>query len=186
MTDIFGDLSDWGGVIRKIGQFRQEGTLHEHQDGLIRVLRYRFNWRLRQASLEAVQDVKTPSRQLLDVVISIVRDESVEMELRLLAGNAVNHMMWRSRNQAGGEELRVTAGRAAGGILSLTQAPVLRLAVEQWLRWDSRGQGIESSAGPRDDNRDSPLNPREQSQRSGPAGVGRRVLAGGVMTSPGV
>jgi len=103
VPDPFGDLRDWGRVISKIGQLRQDGTLQENQDGLIRVLRYRFNWQLRQAALESVQSIPKPSPPLLDVLISIVGDELVELEFRLLACAAVNHVLWRSGSAEGAE-----------------------------------------------------------------------------------
>jgi len=169
VPDPFGDLRDWGRVISKIGQLRQDGTLQENQDGLIRVLRYRFNWQLRQAALESVQSIPKPSPPLLNVLISIAGDESVELEFRLLACAAVNHVLWRSGSAAGGGDLRHRAALEADTLLAVTQTPVLRAAIQRWLGWDSPPRGVESSAGSRDEVRDSPLNPRDTSSFRGPA-----------------
>lgn len=178
MPDTFGDLRDWGRVVSRIGQLRRDGTLHEHLDGLIRVLRYRYNWQLRQAALESVQDVATPTQPLLEALLLIVSDESLELEFRLLACGAVNHVLWRCGSVDGGGGLRRRASLEAETILSGVHAPVLRAAIQRWLIWDAPRQAIQSSAGPRDEDRDSPLNPRDAPAFRGPAGDSSQLHGG--------
>lgn len=145
MPDIFGDLREWGQVLRQIEQLRLAGQLDEHREGLIRVLRYRYNWQLRQAALRAVRDVKRPSKSLFDVLLGIVTDEQSDLETRLLACDAVRHSISRysSRQEAGGS--RAEALDRAGEFLAVPQPPVLREAVEQWAAVES--EPVEQAAG---------------------------------------
>lgn len=170
MPDVFGDLRDWGRVIHKIGQLRREGILHEHLDGLVRVLRYRYNWQLRQAAIESVQDVAKPNRPLLDALLVIASDETVQLEFRLLACGAVNHVLWRCGSLEGGSGLRRRAALEAETILSGVHEPVLRTAIERWAAWESARGALQASAGLREEERDSPLNPGERTSFLGPAG----------------
>jgi len=133
MPDIFGDLREWGDTLKQIEQLRLAGHLDEHQEGLIRVLRYRYNWQLRQAALRAVPNLRKPSKDLLDVLLRIVTEEHNDLETRLLACDAVRQWMGRHHGQEGSGEFEAEAARRASEILRVPQPPVLREAVEQWL-----------------------------------------------------
>jgi hypothetical protein len=133
MTDIFGDLRGWGQVLRQIEQLKSAGRLDEHQEGLIRVLRYRYNCQLRQAALRAAPDIRRPSQDLLDVLLQIVTDEYCDLETRILACDAVRHSISRHRDQGGGGDFESKAAQRAKEILRVPQPPVLREAVDQWL-----------------------------------------------------
>ncbi len=132
MSDIFGDLREWGQILHQIEQLRLAGHLDEHQAGLTRILRYRYNWQLREAALRAVPEIREPSRDLLDVLLRIVSDEYCALETRLLACEAVHHVIYRIRAQesADGEQLEVT--QLTSEALRVPQPPVLRKAIERW------------------------------------------------------
>mgnify|MGYP005810636425 CR=1 FL=1 len=133
MSDIFGDLRDWKRVLKQIEQVRLAGQLDEHQEGLTRVLRYRYNGQLRRAALRAAPDLKRPSKDLVDVLLEIVRDEYCDLETRLLACDAVRHSISRRRDQEGTGGFESDAFRCAGEILRAPQPEVLREAVQRWL-----------------------------------------------------
>ncbi|MBN9657569.1 MAG: hypothetical protein J0H49_05290 [Acidobacteria bacterium] len=132
MPDIFGDLREWGQVLRQIEQLRVTGHLDEHQEGLTRVLRYRYNWQLREAALRAVPNLRKPSKDLVQVLLGIVTDECCDLETRLLACDAVRKSLRKHCDQevAGGFESLVF--QRADEILRVPQQPVLREAIEQW------------------------------------------------------
>ena len=90
--DDFGNLRDWGSVMDRLERLRDEAVLDEHQAGLARILRYRGNWRLREAALEAIQYVKEPSDELLARVLDIVADQGLYREVRVLAARALEGM----------------------------------------------------------------------------------------------
>lgn len=133
MFDIFGDLREWGQVLKQIEQLRLAGQLDAHREGLTRVLRYRYNWQLRQAALRAVPDLRRPSKDLVDVLLGIVTDEHCDLETRLLACDAVRHSIRRHCGQEGSGGFESEAFQCAGEILRVPQPPVLREAVGLWL-----------------------------------------------------
>lgn len=132
MSDIFGDLREWGAVLVQIKRLRLSGQLDEHQEGLIRILRYRYNWQLRQAALRAVVDLRNPSKDLFELLLAIVTDEQSDLDTRLLACDAVRHVVALRREQGGIDHFEPTAARRAAEFLRVPQPPVLREAVEQW------------------------------------------------------
>jgi hypothetical protein len=130
MPDIFGDLREWGRVLKQIEQLRLAGRLDEHQEGLTRVLRYRYNWQTRQAALRVACDLWRPSKDLVDVLLGIVTDENCDLETRLLACDAVRHsirQLWRQEEQ---DQLEAKALERVAAFLSVPQPPVLRAALE--------------------------------------------------------
>jgi hypothetical protein len=100
--DDFGSLRDWGRVMDRLEMLRDGGVLDEHQAGLARILRYRSNWRLREAALEAIQYVKEPSDELLKVVLDIVTDEGLYRDVRVLAALSLEGMFEKRQMQGGG------------------------------------------------------------------------------------
>ena len=131
MSDIFGDLREWGRVLDQIEQLRLAGRLDEHQEGLTRVLRYRYNERLREAALRVVPEIREPSKDLLDVLLQIVSDEYCALETRLLACEAVRHVISRIR-ALGLADPDEPAAQLAGEILRVPQPAALREAVKRW------------------------------------------------------
>ncbi|MEN6535404.1 MAG: hypothetical protein ABFD89_17195 [Bryobacteraceae bacterium] len=132
MPDIFGDLREWGAVLIQIKRLRLSEHLDEHQEGLIRILRYRYNWQLRQAALRAVADLRNPSKDLFEVLLAIVTDEHSDLDTRLLACDAVRRVVALSQAQGGIDHFEPAAAQRAAEFLRVPQPPVLREAVEQW------------------------------------------------------
>ena len=88
-TDIFGDLREWSRVLEHPEYLKDTGELDEHQDELARLLRYRFNWRLRERAVQSLSVLSAPGNQILLVVLEIVADEHTEFDLRTLAADAL-------------------------------------------------------------------------------------------------
>ncbi len=63
--DLFGSLRDWGPVLELVDDLADNGQLAKCQPGLIRILRYKGNWRLREEVLKRVGEIKTPSSELV-------------------------------------------------------------------------------------------------------------------------
>ncbi len=97
-SDIFGNLMDWGQAIDKLNQLKQKKILNEHQPGLVRILRYRDNWRLRETVLSYVKDINHPSDDLLTEVLNIAMDENVYYDARILAVEALASLMNNYKN----------------------------------------------------------------------------------------
>lgn len=133
MPDIFGDLRNWGQILKQIELLRLAGQLDEHEEGLTRVLKYRYNWQLRQAAIRAVPELRNVPKDLFDVLLDLVTDNYCDFETRLIACNAVRDSLRRRHNRREPGDLHAQAAECADGILGTPQPPVLRKAVEQWL-----------------------------------------------------
>jgi hypothetical protein len=88
-TDIFGDLREWNRVAEQLERLKDSGELDQHQDGLARLLRYRFNWRIREKAVQTLSALSDPDDRILLLVLEIVADENTEFELRTLAADSL-------------------------------------------------------------------------------------------------
>ncbi len=88
-TDIFGDLREWKRVLEQLEQLEASGHLDEHQEGLARLLRYRFNWRIREKAVQSLATLSAPEDHIFSVVLEIVADEHTEFDLRTMAADSV-------------------------------------------------------------------------------------------------
>lgn len=84
---------DWERVLEESEELKELGLLDEHQSGLMRVLRYRGNWRLREYALECVKEVTAPTKDLVQEICALMCDEDVYPELRMLAVDAVRQLI---------------------------------------------------------------------------------------------
>ncbi|UCC48645.1 MAG: hypothetical protein JSV41_00255 [Gemmatimonadota bacterium] len=125
--DSFGHLMEWGRVLEEIDRLRISGELDEHQRGLLRVLRYRGNWRLREAVLRAVTEMDAPGETLLSAVLEIMVDGSLYHEVRVLAAEALASGLARAHEQKRHDldDLKQRAVEHANELLNSTQAPVV-------------------------------------------------------------
>lgn len=85
IQDPFGNLQEWGLVLEKLDQLKSSGQMEHHQNGLIRLLRYKTNWRLREAALHGMARVVYPSEELIREILEVVLSDSAYYELRVLA-----------------------------------------------------------------------------------------------------
>lgn len=134
-ADIFGNLREWGEVPEQLRQLAESKKLDEHQKGLIRILRYRENWRLRELALDVVKTLESPCDELLGVILDIMMDDSIYGEVRVLAADAMSQL-------AGRRQTKGTNGRSGdvdriiekmNMLLRVPQAPVLHEAVRKSL-----------------------------------------------------
>jgi len=91
--DLFGSLRDWGPVLELVDDLADNGQLAKCQPGLIRILRYKGNWRLREEVLKRVGEIKTPSSELVFQVLSILADDNIYYDVRILASEALIQMV---------------------------------------------------------------------------------------------
>ncbi|UCC72577.1 MAG: hypothetical protein JSV86_19805 [Gemmatimonadota bacterium] len=129
--DSFGNLVEWGRVLEEIGRLGINRELDEHQEGLVRILRYRANWRLREAALKAVTEMDAPREALLSAVLEIMMDESLYHEVRVLAAEALAAGLARAQEKKRHDldDLRHRAIQQIHELLSSTQAPVIHQGV---------------------------------------------------------
>ncbi len=87
--DIFGNLYDWSDVLNQIEELRLSFSLDKHQPGLVRILRYPNNWKLRETVLDCIKELKRPDDSIIDVVLDIVMNDTVYYEQRILAADSL-------------------------------------------------------------------------------------------------
>jgi hypothetical protein len=90
--DPFGNLKDWTSVLHTLEELDSAGRLEECQKGMIRILRFQGNWRLREEVLKRVGKIAVPSEGLIRQIIAIVCDENTYYELRILASQALGQL----------------------------------------------------------------------------------------------
>ncbi len=133
--DDFGNLEEWGRVLGQLEQLARDRKLDEHQDGLMRLLRYADNWRLREAALEVVGDVKRPSDALVSEVLLVMTNEHLYHEVRVLAAEALARLVVASRASGEGRcrDLEKQVVDQMHALLDSPHPPILRQAVQRVL-----------------------------------------------------
>ncbi|HNQ24951.1 MAG TPA: hypothetical protein PKK06_17880 [Phycisphaerae bacterium] len=134
-SDVFGDLREWGRVLEELQQLTRGRALDGHQDALLRLLRYRDNWRLREAALEAVRSVSSPSEALLTEVTRIMSDATLYNEVRVLAAEALAQCIATGRADKGRRNAAIEqqAIDQMHALLDTQQPPVLHQAIRRVL-----------------------------------------------------
>ncbi len=139
--DPFGNLKEWGAVLDLLSQLDQKGVLGECQRGMIRILRYKENWRLREEVLKRSATLENPSQNLVQQIMAMIVDETIYYEARVLALHAL------ARLAAEGRIPSATAGRmgwtlALQRLLAAHQPPLLANALADCLVYlDESSQG---------------------------------------------
>lgn len=85
----FGNLEEWGRVLERLSEMTRDGRIDEHQDELAVLLRYRDNWRLREAALESIRAVRRPREPLIRELCAILMNEGLYHQVRVLAAEAL-------------------------------------------------------------------------------------------------
>lgn len=134
-SDIFGNLREWGHVPEQLEHLTKAGVLDDHQEGLIRLLRYRGNWRLREMALEAIPHLRSPDDRLLSEVLSIVMDDGLYCEVRMLAARSLSGLLTRNlaHYQRDGRAVLCGVIQKIRMLLDSPQLPVMRKALRECL-----------------------------------------------------
>ena len=134
--DIFGNLMEWGDVLGKLEQLRGSNSLDEHQAGLVRILRYPRNWRLREAALGAVREVKQPTEALFNEILNIALNDGVHLEARTLAVGVLADLMLKCRRIRSKNEMtaRSRVLQKMESLMDKTYSPLLREEIERFFK----------------------------------------------------
>lgn len=125
--DPFGDLRNWGAVLNRLEQLSDQKGLDAVQPGLVRLIRYRSNWQLRERALLCAREVANPSCDLLSAVLDLAVHRGVYLDARILAVNALAVLF--AKQAAAHSPLRRRVIDELGRQLLEPEAPVFRLAV---------------------------------------------------------
>ena len=94
--DPFGNLRDWGPVLELLDELANSGKLAECQRGLVRILRYKGNWRLREEVLKRIGGISSPSNELVGQALTIFADDNIYYDARILASDALIQLLKNS------------------------------------------------------------------------------------------
>ena len=128
-NDPFGNLTDWGPVLDTLADLSGKGALSTCQPGLIRILRYKGNWRLREEVLKRVGDIQTPSRALIQAVIVILADDNIYYDARIIAGKALVQLLKKIESE-GSEDIAGHIQKVIKKIKSTPQPPYFDKAID--------------------------------------------------------
>lgn len=128
--DPFGNLTDWGRVLDTFGELADSGRLAECQPGLIRILRFKGNWRLREEVLKRIGEIKVPSRELVRQVLTILADDNIYYDARIMAGDALIQLLKNGPDESL-EELTATVRKLVQKLKSTPQPPFFDEALDR-------------------------------------------------------
>lgn len=133
-NNAFGNLKDWGPVLERMETLAKSGKLGDCQNELIRVLRYDDNWRLREAAIEHLSDIKNPSPEIIEEVYAIMMRDDLYYDVRILAAYALGKVFSVCSKRAMSKETSVnqTMGKVIDGMKRLLkdpQPPILHKAI---------------------------------------------------------
>lgn len=97
--DPFGNLREWGPALELLDELAGSGKLSGCQHGLIRILRYKGNWRLREEALKRIGGIPDPSNKLVAQVLDIIQDDNIYYDARILANNALVELLRNGQNR---------------------------------------------------------------------------------------
>lgn len=128
--DPFGNLTDWGQVLDTFDDLADKGELAKCQPGLIRILRFKGNWRLREEVLKRVGEIQTPSTELVLQVLSIVADDNIYYDARIIAADALVDLL---KNGSADAHAKLTAAtrKLVDKLKSTPQPPFFDKALDR-------------------------------------------------------
>lgn len=101
--DPFGNLNEWGKVLNILDELLHKGKLQKCQPGLIRILRFKGNWRLREETLRRLGTIQHPSDELVIQVLNILADDNIYYDARILAADALRQIVQNAQGDFQGK-----------------------------------------------------------------------------------
>ena len=128
--DPFGNLSDWGPVLGLVDGLADNGQLADCQPGLIRILRHKGNWQLREEVLKRVGEIQDPSREMISQVLSILADDNIYYDARILASEALIQFLKNVRDGFNGE-IKISLQKVAERLRTTPQPAIFDNALKK-------------------------------------------------------
>ncbi len=129
--NVFDDLTDWAPVLSELAALSSRGELDAHQAELARLLRYRDNWRLREAALRAALEIRQASDLLIADALNVLVDPELALSTRIAACHALAHLLPR-RQPTGVAELDLeTVRKTMRDLAARSLNPVLQHELHQ-------------------------------------------------------
>lgn len=90
---VFGNLTDWAYALDTLHLLRDSSTLDDHQEELVRLLRYDGNWRLREAAVEAASTLRKPSIETVKQIVQLIKRDDLYYNIRIMASEALSMLV---------------------------------------------------------------------------------------------
>lgn len=129
--DIFGNLSRGNNVIAKLEELDSLNSLDEHQIGMARILRFRQNQSLLDATLEHTLKIEEASDILIAEVLNVLVARDIPVSTRVLAAGALGHLIHCRPADAISDFDMDTVIESMSCILSRADSPALRKALSK-------------------------------------------------------
>lgn len=68
-------------------------TLDDHQEELIRLLRYDGNWRLRETAVEASATLRRPAIETVKQIVQLIKRDDLYYNIRIMASEALSTLV---------------------------------------------------------------------------------------------
>ncbi len=128
--DPFGNLQEWGEALDLLDKLSRNGRLAECQRGLVRILNYRGNWRLREEVLQRLDQIEAPTDELIGQVLSILADDNTYYEARIMASGALMHFLKKAESEVR-PELNLKSRKLIEKLCKTPQPPVFEKALQE-------------------------------------------------------
>lgn len=133
---VFGNLDEWGRVLERLAELTRSGEIEQHQEDLAMLLRYPDNWRLREAALERVSAIRTPTNALIHEICRIMLNDRLYFHVRVLAAEALTVALERLAECTDPEldRLRRDIAKKVHLLLDAHEVPVVHQAARRILQ----------------------------------------------------
>ena len=91
-NDPFGNLEQWSAVLARIDALEAAHGLDDVQPALVRLIRYRDNWQLRERALRAARELRQPQPAVLATLCNVAADSDTYADARILAIRALEDL----------------------------------------------------------------------------------------------
>lgn len=128
--DPFGNLQDWGEALELLDELSRNGRLAECQRGLVRILNYKGNWRLREEVLKRLDQIEAPTDELIGQVLSILADDNTYYEARIMASAALMQFLKNGESEVR-PELNLKSRKIIEKLCKTPQPPIFEKALQE-------------------------------------------------------
>lgn len=128
--DPFGNLQDWGEALELLDELSRNGRLTECQRGLVRILNYKGNWRLREEVLKRLDQIEAPTDELIGQVLSILADDNTYYEARIMASAALMQFLKNGESEVR-PELNLKSRKIIEKLCKTLQPPIFEKALQE-------------------------------------------------------
>lgn len=137
---VLGNLEEWDKALDVLGEIEKNKLLDEYQKELIYMIRYNDNWRLREAAIEASRAVNNPDQELINELLSVMKNEGIYVDARIMATDAIGRIIANTSNNdaCDQDEICKMKARADECLTNLAKCPQVPVFLEMITKTQER------------------------------------------------